>query len=384
MRILHLGKYLPPVPGGIETFLGDFLRVGSGLGLTLGALVHDSPRHASATPPFGDSRVYRAASFGQLLYAPVSPGFLWALRAAIRDFRPDVLHIHVPNTSAFFALMLPEARRLPWVLHWHADVDPAGLDGRLRLAYPLYRPLETALLRRATRIVATSEAYLQASRALAPWRDKCVAIPLGIDAERLPPVPAAAREAARALWPKTAGLKVLLVGRLTYYKGVQVLIDALPSCGEVSVVVAGGGGLRATLEAQARQRGVATRIRFLGEVDDALRNALYTAADALCLPSIDRSEAFGLALLEAKHYGTPVLATRIPGSGVAQVAARCPGAVLVEPGDASALAAGLAVLAQQVQHRVDARPLAESADDMRALLVDHWRPLYRQLINTRR
>ncbi|MEN9417847.1 MAG: hypothetical protein RI988_1467, partial [Pseudomonadota bacterium] len=160
MRVLHVGKALPPVPGGIETYLGDLLRAQASLGLQVAALVHRAPGEpAPDAESFGGASVYTCASHGQLLYAPISPGFPLALHRAIHDFAPDVLHLHVPNTSAFAALLVPAARRLPWVLHWHNDVDAAALDWRLRLAYPFYRPLETALLRRAACVVTTSLAY---------------------------------------------------------------------------------------------------------------------------------------------------------------------------------------------------------------------------------
>lgn len=72
----------------------------------------------------------------------MSPQFPSWLKRVIRRERPIILHFHLPNTSAFWALAVPEARRLPWVVHWHADVVASDRDQRLKLAYPVYRPLE--------------------------------------------------------------------------------------------------------------------------------------------------------------------------------------------------------------------------------------------------
>ncbi len=52
-----------------------------------------------------------------------------AVRKTIRRFKPDLLHLHVPNPAVFSALLIPEARKLPWVVHWHADIP---LDTRKR------------------------------------------------------------------------------------------------------------------------------------------------------------------------------------------------------------------------------------------------------------
>ena len=151
MRILHVGKFFPPVAGGIEYFLADLLTAQQALGIEAAALVHHlgpgwrfRPAEAATAP-----LIYRAPCWGRLFYVPLSPAFPLWLDRAIRDFAPDLLHLHLPNTSAFSVLPLPRARRLPWVVHWHADVVASVIDRRLALAYHLYRPLEQRLLRRA-------------------------------------------------------------------------------------------------------------------------------------------------------------------------------------------------------------------------------------------
>src|SRR5699024_5451513 len=102
------------------------------------------------------------------------------------EFKPDLLHLHLPNTSAFWAMAIPAARKIPWIVHWHADVVASRHDSKLALAYPLYRPFEQRFLKVASAIIATSPPYLESSSALAHWRDKCQVIPLGLDPARLP------------------------------------------------------------------------------------------------------------------------------------------------------------------------------------------------------
>lgn len=322
-RVLHVGKYLPPVPGGIETYLGDVLRVSMRRGISVGAIVHAKDGYPKPDPyDFGGAKIYCVPTLGQWLYAPVAPSFPWRLRQAIRDFKPDALHLHMPNTSVLTALLLPEARRIPWVVRWHADVDVCTLGLKMRLAYKLYRPFETALLRQAESIIATSDDYLAASEALRPWRGKCQVIPLEIDNKRLINPTDAQISAAMAMWPKPDETRFLAVGRLTYYKGYDLLIRAMKDVPSGSLVIVGEGELRSALMALIEELQLTEKVRLVGAVSSPQLAAFYCAADTFCMTSIDRSEAFGVVLLEAAHYGCPLFVMDVPGSGVGSVARR--------------------------------------------------------------
>jgi len=243
----------------------------------------------------------------------------------------------VPNASAFAALLLPAARRLPWVVHWHADIPLDSGSRLLRAAYPFYRPWEQALLRRADRIIATSAAYRDASPALARWRDRTVVVPLALGEAEAPAVTA-------PLWP--AGKRRLLaVGRLSHYKGFEVLLDSLVGQPDLALLLIGGGEREAALREQVRRLGLDERVQLAGQVDDACLQQAYAQAEIFCLPSLDRAEAFGMVLLEAMRAGLPCVASAIAGSGVGEVVRDGETGVLVAPGDAGALSAVLAALA---------------------------------------
>ncbi len=356
MRVLHLGKYYPPHPGGIEYFLGDLLPALSARGLGVAALVHDERLGGCGVRPGGESGplVYRAPTFGQWLYAPISPAFPLWLQQVIETFQPNLLHLHLPNTSAFWALGLASARRLPWVIHWHADVVPSQLDRRLRWAYGIYRPFEQALLRQASRIIVTSPDYLAASRSLVPWRGRCRVIPLGLDPQRIPEPDADSRTLAEGLWesvcPHNAGgqrgWRVLAIGRLTYYKGHEVLIRAAAELPEAGILIVGGGALFTRLERLIQALGLGKQVRLLGYQPDPIVWALLASCDLLGLPSLERTEAFGLVQLEAMRFGKPVIASDILGSGVGWVIRQAGHGLTVPPNDPHALAQAIRLLAQ--------------------------------------
>ena len=327
----------------METYLADLLDASLDAGLDVAALVHQ-PRQSPSTGRIRNNRfpLYTVASHGQFLYAPVSPGFPIALHRAVRRFRPDILHLHLPNPSAFAALTLPCARHIPWVVHWHADVDGTELGPFVRWAYRLYRPLEQAVLRRSARVIVTSSDYLAGSRALSPWRDRCRVVPLGVSAARLREIDPAQRARARQTWLQPDGLCVLAAGRLTYYKGFEVLVQAIAKAEpSVTLVIVGKGPNGRKLEDEVRERKLEHRVRLLGYKTDSELQELMAACDVLCLPSIDRSEAFGIVLLEAMRYGRPVIASDIPGSGVGWVVRQGGHGLLVPPMDAAALADAL-------------------------------------------
>ncbi len=393
MRVLHIGKFHPPHPGGIERCSADLCAELSARGIGTALLAHAEPgTRRSERHEHDGIDVTLAACHGLVLHTPVSPRFPWLLHETIRRFKPDLLHLHVPNPAVFWALLLPAARKLPWVVHWHADIPLDTRKRSLRLAYRIYRPWEQALLSRASSVIATSQPYLDSSEALRPWRAKTTVIPLGIapvhgavldddTASRadVPPSPqpspasgrggrsAPARNSgnfssqAPALnrpittWPP-GKLRVLAVGRLSYFKGFDVLLRALAEVEDASLLLIGDGECRKPLQQLAQELGIDSRVRFAGRIDmDAAGEAAivdaYASADIFCLPSTERAESFGLVLLEAMRARLPVIASAIPGSGVGFVVEEGRTGLLVAPGDARTLAATLRRLAADPAER---------------------------------
>jgi rhamnosyl/mannosyltransferase len=275
-------------------------------------------------------------------YAPVAPAMPLLFLESLLRWRPDVLHVHMPNAAALWPALLHLPT--PLVVHWHADVQFPESRRPAAALLAVWRRLESLLLRRAAVVIATSQAYLDASPSLAPVRSKCVAIPLGLDETRLPsasdPEHAQAHPAVEFL-RAAPGLRVLAVGRLAHYKGLHRLLEAVAAVPGVFLCLAGQGEERAALEAGLSRLGLAGRVFLAGDVPDAALHLCYQACQVLCLPSVSRSEAFGLVLLEAMSRGRACVATAVPGTGMTQVVSHGETGLIVPPDSAEALADAL-------------------------------------------
>ena len=312
LRVIHVGKFFPPYMGGMEVFLADLIEEQRRQGIDAHALVHGTP--LPDDPPW----VHRVPVQFNLVYAPMALGFRRALGQAIDRIKPDVLHLHMPNNSALWALTLPSARKVPWVVHWHSDVVVSNIKWSVALAYMLYRPFEQALLERAQQIFATSPPYLKASTALRPWVEKCDVVPLGINLRNTHSAPQAVPETT-SFWRAETKFRLLSIGRLTYYKGFEILIQAVSQMPEVELLIVGSGELQEPLEDLIRRttpHGAQPATRLLGAVNEAEKHALLAQCDLFCLASRERTEAFGVVLLEAMQHSRPCLVTDLPGSGM--------------------------------------------------------------------
>lgn len=191
------------------------------------------------------------------------------------------------------------------------------------------------ILRRSILIV-TSPNYADSSPFLKKHASSCRIVPLGIDMERVK----SNDEKLQAHMRERFGPRMILgAGRHIYYKGFQYAVEAMKSV-DGHLVIVGDGPLRVELEAQARQIGVETKVTFLGSVEQTELNALYAVAKVFVLPSIARSEAFGLVQVEAMANATPVVNTSLD-SGVPYVSPHNETGLTVEPGNSKELADAL-------------------------------------------
>lgn len=302
-RVLHVGKFYPPVPGGMERVVETLCRASAGL-VGSDVLVMNTGRDTIEENVDGVhvTRVGTVATAGSV---PIAP----ALASHLGRSGADLIVLHEPNPWALlsFAIARPKA---PVVIWYHSDVVRHPLQYKL-----FYAPVARPAYRRAVRFIVSSPALGEQAAALAPYRDRIRVIPFGIDPQEWAPDQAMRDRAADLA--RNFGPFVLFAGRHVPYKGVDVLLHALRDS-TVKAVIAGDGPRRAAWESLAAELGLRDRVRFTGDVPDAELRALLHACEALVLPSVTRAEAFGYVQIEAMACGRPVISTDVP-SGVSWV-----------------------------------------------------------------
>lgn len=328
LTILHVGKFYPPAPGGME-------KVVQLLCESERALAHlDSRVLVANTAPrtvhesLHGVPVTRVAAFGAIGSVGICPGFPLAVGRTARDLTV----IHEPNPVALVSDWLTRQRG-PLVVWFHSEVLRPQWKYRL-----MYRPFLRRVLKRAARIVVSSPNLAEYAAELQPFRDKCIVIPFGIDRSRLDATPDIARRAAE-LRASVPGPRLLFIGRLVPYKGVDVLLRAMTRVDGTAWLV-GDGPLRQSLEAEAARLNVTERVHFRGPLPDAEVVAHLHACDVFALPSVTHAETFGMVQLEAMTCGKPVVSTNV-SSGVPWVNRHEETGIVVEPGDADGLADAL-------------------------------------------
>lgn len=362
MKVLHVYKdFDPPVHGGIERHMALMCRYQREWGEVSALTCSGSLRTRRVTRD--GTEVMEAGEWGRVQGAPASPSYPWRMRRA----NADVVVLHVPHPTGELGYLLSRPRGA-LVVRYHSDVV------RQANAMRLYKPVLMHFLRRADIILPTSQRYVDMSPVLQSFTDRCDVVPLGIEVERFS---APAPEKVKSVRERYGERFVFFCGRHRYYKGLKYLVEAAAQI-DVPVVIAGDGPERNELEQMAsRSTG---NIVFPGSLEQDDLIAHLHAATVVAFPSVERSEAFGIGILEAHACGTPVVATQL-GTGVEFANLDGETGLNVSPRDATALAKGLnrllgdPELAATMGARGKARVAAEF--DVRNIARMEW-DLYRK------
>jgi len=332
VRIVHVNKYFfPPHLGGVEQSLNLLTTRLAEAGHDVSAIVANEAG-TTAEETIGGVRVTRLARAAAFASTPIAPGMADAIRSATcGPLAADVIHFHFPYPWGDVAWLASGARG-PAVMTYHADIV------RQKRMLKAYAPLLRSVLKRVDRIIVGAPQIAENSPFVSPHMDKVRVVPFAIDPARFADT-AAIDAAALRIAAELRGPTVLFVGRLVYYKGVEVLVRAMADV-KGDLVIIGTGPLEGRLREVAAALGIGDRIRFVPRVNDTQLAAWYRAADVFCLPSTEPSEAYGLVQLEAHLSGTPVVSTDLP-TGVPFVNLDGVSGLTVPVGDARALGVAL-------------------------------------------
>lgn len=335
MHVVHICPVFPPYRGGMGTVAWHEARALAAAGVRITVLTPAATSPPEQPPGVEVLALRPALRRGNAAWLPRLPAHLPSC---------DVIELHYPCFGAAEPLLLRRRRSLPpVVLRYQMDVVGAGW---LRAVFALHaRLVFPRILNASAAVLVTSLDYARHSTFLGPrlpsLGQRLHEVPGGVDLERFRPSDRSAEIRHRHAIPDRAPLAFCLAAldRAHYFKGIPVLLEAMARLPDHHLIVGGDGDLRPAYERQARSLGIAPRVRFAGGIPEDDLAAYFTSADVTVLPSTDRTEAFGLVLLESMACGTPVVASSLPG--VRTLVMHGETGFLVPPGDAFALAAAI-------------------------------------------
>ncbi|GBR74725.1 glycosyl transferase GTB-type super family [Candidatus Termititenax aidoneus] len=329
LKILQVNKLYYPVIGGVEKVVQ---QIAEGLkDKTDLEVLACQDKGKTSIETINGVKVYKAGSFGRLFSMPISLSFLRLFHEKM--YKNDIIHIHLPFPLADLAVFLfrPKARIALW---WHSDIV------RQKWLFFFYRPLTKWLLRRADRILVAAQGHIDGSDFLPGFRDKCRVVPFAVDDAVLAKGTQFVQQNVSPPKNEKKPVSVLFVGRLVYYKGCEFLLRAFAQTRNANLVIVGKGALEKRLKKLAARLGLANKVKFFPSLPAAQLDRIYADCDIFVLPSVEKTEAFGLVQIEAMAYGKPVINTNLP-SGVPQVSLDGISGLTVPPKDVSALARAL-------------------------------------------
>jgi len=269
--------------------------------------------------------VTRVPEFGRAMSNPLSP----ALVRAVSRAESDVMHVHMPNPLTEIGALRQSS---PIVATFHAQL------GRQPVIEAAYRPIQKRVLTRASAILVSSPKMLETSE-LATFRQRTTVVPFGVD-----PVLVGSTKVHRN---PDGPLRALFVGRLVYYKGLNVLLDAVAGLDGVELTIVGEGPLQqetaGRIAGDSRLNGSVTMV---GRISDPELAVAYQNHHVFVAPSVSRAEAFGISMAEALANGLPAVSTAL-GTGTDWVNQDGVSGLVIPPKDVAALREALVTMQNQ-------------------------------------
>lgn len=348
-RLLVAATYYLPYISGLTVFLQRLATALPAWGWEAEVLTCRHVPGLAREEVRGGVRVRRLSPWLRVSKGVVMPTLPWHFLRYARE--ADLVLLLLPQADAAPLACLAKRLAKPLLVIYLCDVTLTG-----GLFSPLVqRTLELShrwALAQADAVVALSQDYARTSPLLCAFAHKLHVIP--------PPVPLLAADPQhvtrlRQRWCLQAGQPVVgWVGRLSREKGLHVLAQAMPTvwqaipearvlCAGPVTEVVGEGAYRRCLLAQVAPFG--QRWTFTGVLAEEELPAFYACCSVLVLPSVNRTEAFGMVQVEAMGVGTPVVASDLPG--VREPVALTGMGLLVPPADPMVLAQALLAVLRQ-------------------------------------
>jgi len=304
MRILQIVKFYYPLIGGVEKTAQDIAEKLNNENIETDVLCCATKGKESEERISG-VKIYRSSSKGVFWGMPISFNFFKVFKQIRNNY--DIIAFHHPFPLGDLALFLFRIRA-KLIIHYHSDIV------RQKILEIFYKPLILKTLAKADKIIVSNPNLIKNSKYLQKFQEKCEVVPPGVNLEKFYKLK---DERMIEEIKKKYGQFILFIGRISYYKGVPYLIRAMRNI-KVNLLIVGEGAEKERLKLEAKKNKVEDKIFFIPHQDEKKLINLYYACELFVLPSIFKSEAFGLVLTEAMACGKPVISTEL-GTGTSWI-----------------------------------------------------------------
>lgn len=367
IKVLHFFKtYYPDAYGGIQQFIYQLAESSHHLGVESKVLTLSNQRQGQLGFP------HHSAYFAKEDLYVASTGFS---RAVFSDFKrmvneADIIHYHFPWPFMDMVHFISKVNK-PSIVTYHSDIV------KQKWLLQAYKPLMNSFLKSVDCIVTTSPNYLQTSPVLQKFAEKTHVVPIGLQPEQYQIHDLEKLD----VWKQKLPSKFFLfVGFLRYYKGLNVLLEAL-RIREYPVYIIGEGPEETVLKHYIAEHNI-QNVHFMGNLGDEDKNILLSLCTAVVFPSHQRSEAFGITLLEAALFGKAMISCEI-GTGTTYINLDRHTGLAIPPDNPTALAAAMNELwtdEEQTKHfGIHAKQRFDSMFTADKMAEDYYQ-LYQQLL----
>lgn len=302
MKILQIGKFFPPYFfGGIETVscaLHEELQKKQNVKADfIGFLPKKYTDDIQV-----DEHVYLCKTDIDKFSAQLSKSFFRKYKNIRNNY--DIIIINMPHPVANMALWLYRPKKnVKVILYWHSDIVK-----QKKLLF-FYKPFQNWLINRADAVIAPTKIHTSESDCRKLFQNKKFIY-------NIPYILRYENHTSKYKLTDNGKKVIFACGRLIYYKGFNVLIDAAKYISDdVIVHISGTGKLHDELKNQIDSNGLQNKVKLLGRLSDEELKKEYENCYIYCFPSTERGEMMGMVQFEALSYGKPIISTNIPRSG---------------------------------------------------------------------
>lgn len=325
MKILQIVKYYDPCQGGMETVVKNIVQGVISYSTDVNFTVYSNNHLRNFVKTIEEKNretIIKEITPAHLKSQPLNLRYS-SLKKLISD--NDIIHHHYPFPTVEFALLryFKNMSNKKFIITWHANIK----NSRWSWIERIYNPMIEKLLDRADAIIVTSPQLFEASMILQKYADKVHTIPLSFN-------PKYAMQSSKK-YPINRRFKLLFVGKIRKYKGVEYLLNAIADL-NVTLNIVGNGEELESLKKLVQVLQIVDKVTFVSDADDEQLVAFYKDADLFVLPSVNEAEAFGVVQLEAMANGLPVINTNLE-SGVPFVSLHDFSGITVQPKNAKEL-----------------------------------------------